>query len=104
MTSLMLMVIVVLFNHMGLREAVEKVLGYKFRILSCAKCGTFWLSLMFLVGNGTHLIASIMLSFVMAYIALWFELLLAVMAKCYESTYDKISETKADEADVSSHN
>lgn len=101
MTALMPMVCVVLFNHMGLCEAAERVLHYKFRILSCSKCGTFWMTLITLLVGGTKLLESVTVSFVMAYIALWLELLLAAMAKFYESTYDKISETETPKAEAS---
>lgn len=102
MTALMLMVSVVLFNHMGLCEAIEKIVHYRFKILSCAKCGTFWVVLIASLVEGEPIIRSVAMSFVMAYMALWLELLLAVMAKRYESTYDKISEAEADKAEASS--
>lgn len=101
MTALMLMVSVVLFNHMGLCDAVEKIAHYRFKILSCVKCGTFWAVLIASLVEGEPIIRSVAVSFVMAYMALWLELLLAVMAKCYESTYDKISEAEADKAEAS---
>ena len=97
-TALMLMVSVVLANHLGLIEAVGKVVHYRFRILSCSKCGTFWLTLIALTVERTPVIESVTMSFVAAYAALWFELLLALLAKIYESAYDKISETAADQA------
>lgn len=102
MTALMLMVSVVLFNHMGLCEAIEKIIRYRFKVLSCAKCGTFWAVLIASLVEGGPIIRSVAMSFVMAYMALWLELLLAVMAKRYESTYDKISEAEADKAEASS--
>lgn len=95
-TALLLMAIVVLFNHLGLRESVEGFVGYKFKVLGCSKCGTFWLSLISLIAEGTSLVESLALSFAMAYAALWLELLLAIMSKCYESTYDKISKAETD--------
>lgn len=103
-TALMLMVSVVMFNHMGLCEAVENVTHYKFRILSCSKCGTFWLTFIALLVEGVPIIESVTMSFVAAYVAMWLELLLAIMAGYYESTYDKISEAEADEAQASSSN
>lgn len=104
MIAVMLMISVVLFNHMGLCETIEKVLHYKFKILSCSKCGTFWASLISYVVGGTPIIESIALSFVLAYIALWLELALALMAKWYETCYDKISEAETDKDNASSEN
>lgn len=103
-TALMLMVSVVLWNHLGLCEAVENVTHYKFRILSCSKCGTFWFTFIALLVEGVPIIESVTMSFVAAYVAMWLELLLAIMAGYYESTYDKISEAEADEAQASSSN
>ena len=101
MTALMPMICVVLFNHMGLCEAIEGVLHYRFKILSCDKCGTFWLTLTTLLIGGTNVLKSVTISFVMAYLALWFGLLLAIMSRFYERLYDKISEAEAHEAEAS---
>lgn len=94
------LICVVLFNHLGLCEAAERVLHYKFKILNCSKCGTFWATLTTLLVGGTSVLESVTLSFVMAYLALWLELLLAVMSRCYERLYDKISEADAHEAEA----
>lgn len=95
------MICVVLFNHMGLCEATEKVLHYKFKVLSCSKCGTFWLTLIALLIGGMGILESVTLSFVMAYLALWLELLLAAMCRFYEKQYDKISKADAHKAEAS---
>ena len=89
-TALMLMVVVVLINLLGLIEAVEKVIHYKFKILGCSKCGTFWLALIVLLVEGMPIIEGVTMSIVAAYVALWLELFLAIMAKWYETCYDKI--------------
>ena len=91
----LLMVCVVLFNHMGLAEAIEKAANYKFRIISCPKCGTFWLSLIALIVDGVSVVESIAIAFALAYAALWMELLLSIMAKIYERAYNKISEAES---------
>lgn len=101
-SALLLMVSVVLFNHMGLSAAIEGLIGYKFRILSCSKCCTFWLSLIALLVGGTPIVLSVTLSFVLSYAALWLDLLLAIMARSYESTYDKVSEAPSDHSAASS--
>jgi hypothetical protein len=92
----MIMASVVLANHMGLVEAAEKVTHYKFRILSCGKCATFWLSLLTMLVEGVPVVMSVAVAFVLAYAALWLELQLAILAKHYETSYDKISEAEAD--------
>lgn len=97
MTALMLMVCVVLANHLGLIEAIEKVTHYKFKILGCSKCGTFWLSLVALLVEGMPIIESVTMSIVAAYVALWLELFLAIMAKWYETCYDKIQAASSSE-------
>lgn len=92
----MVMASVVLANHMGLVEAAEKVTHRKFKLLNCSKCATFWLSLITMLVEGVPVVMSVAVAFVLAYAAMWFELLLAVIAKHYERTYDKISEAEAD--------
>lgn len=101
--AVMLMVCVVLFNHMGLKDAVEDVTHYKFKILSCAKCGTFWSVLIFMLLRH-HPITSITVAFALSYMAIWFELLLGFLSKVYEDTYDKIqtTQTHTDEGDAES--
>ena len=91
--AVMLMASVVLFNHMGLCDAVERVTHYKFRILSCSKCGTFWSVLAYLLFTSHNVIESFTAAFALSYLALWFELLLGLMSKVYETC---IQTTEAD--------
>lgn len=87
----------VLAIQMGLVEAVGKVLHYEFRILSCPKCATFWLSL------GIHLLHSrppldaVFASFLSAYVALWLTLAYDYIATKYNKAYQKITDTSAAE-------
>lgn len=91
----MLMISVVLFSHTGLCEAVEEKIHYKFKILSCAKCGTFWSVLIYMLLRH-HPIVSITAAFMLSYMAIWFELFLGYMSKVYEDTYNKIQASQAD--------
>ena len=95
MTALLLMVIVVLANHMGFVEAVEEFTHYKFKILGCSKCGTFWLSLIAMLVEGVPAVMSVCAAYVLAYTALWLELLLAIMAQFYETYNDHIQAASA---------
>ena len=103
-TALMLMVSVVLFNHMGLSEAIEKVTHYKFRIMSCSKCGTFWAVLIYQLVTETNIVASVTAAFALSYTAIWFELLLGYLSYLYETAYDKIqtAPSSEDEANAKS--
>lgn len=100
----MLMASVVLWNHLGLCEAVERVLHYKFRIMSCSKCGTFWTVLIYQLVMGTEIVASVTAAFALSYAAIWFELLLGYLGEVYETCYDKIqtASPSEDEADAES--
>ena len=88
--AVMLMISVVLFDHTGLCDAIEDVTHYKFKILSCVKCGTFWSVLVYMLITMHHPIISITAAFVLSYMAIWLELLLGYLGKVYETCYNKI--------------
>lgn len=79
----MLMVSVVLFNHMELCESIEGVIHYRFKILSCSKCGTFWSALTYLLFTGHNAVTSVAISFMLSYTAIWIELFLGILATRY---------------------
>lgn len=89
-----IVIAVTMFNHLGLCEALSKMIKYEFKILSCSKCFTFWSCLIYQSLTGVNIIRSIALSFVMAYVAMWFELLLSLLSKCYEWIYTKVFTTE----------
>ena len=86
-----IMIAVVLFQNMGMRDAIESIIKYKFKVLSCTRCTTFWVTLLYLLSNRGNIIDTISLSFVNSYLAVWCELLFGYLTIIYDEIYDKIS-------------
>ena len=97
----MLATSVVLFNHVGLRDAVERVTHYKMKVLSCVKCGTFWVVLAYMAIRNQPVVESIATAFALSYAAIWFELLLGYLSKLYEIAYDKIQASASHDDEAS---
>ena len=91
----MLVLSAVLANHLGLIEAVEKVIRHKIPILNCAKCLSFWSVLAYCFITCHNAIASVAISFVCAYLAVWLELLCGVIDTLYNKMYETLYTTKA---------
>jgi hypothetical protein len=82
----------VLANHMGLIDAVEKVIRHKLPIINCSRCLTFWSVLICLVCCRTtaiHWTTIVATSFAASYAATWLELLFGIIDKQYEKIYEK---------------
>lgn len=79
-------------NHMGLIAAAEKIAGFKFPIVNCCKCGSFWISLIFglIDFRSIGLIPIVAISFFAAWSAVWVELLMGYIDILYAKTYDRI--------------
>ena len=88
--ALMVTVCCVLFIHMGLCEAVERTFRYKFKIISCVRCLTFWCDLLYLTVTSTPVIHAVFYSFTLSYMSLWLEVLLTVTGRFYERIYSEI--------------
>ena len=90
----------VTMNHLGLISAVEGIVGFRIYILNCPKCASFWVVLICSLCSGQPLIASVAVSFLCAYAALWLELLCGYIDtlynKLYESIYPKTNDDTTD--------
>ena len=86
-----IVIICVLANSMGFVDAVEGVIRYKFRILSCVKCSVFWSTLIYFILMREPIVQSVATSFVLSYVALWIDLLIGYINKLYGTIYDKIT-------------
>lgn len=91
----------VLAINMGLVDAIEETLHYKFRVLNCCKCLTFWSTLIVGLFQRGGILASVATAFICAYLALWLDLALSYLSKYYNRWYEKIN-AEADEADTDS--
>lgn len=75
----------VLFIHLGMGEAIEKVLRIRFILLRCSKCLTFWTTAVYsLIIVSYPVEVSLCIGFTCAYAALWVDLLLGKIAVAYE--------------------
>lgn len=86
----MLVFTAVMINHLELIEAVEKIIKHNIPIVNCCKCLSFWLVLAYMLFNGYSVINSVATSFLCAWVATWFELLLGVIDTFYIRIYENI--------------
>ena len=89
----LLMVSCVLFIQMGLSEAIQGVLHTKLRIVSCPKCLTMWVCLVFLVWHDYGIIRAVATSFIASYCAQWLALLYDAIALLYNYLYEQVTKT-----------
>ena len=86
----MLVFAAVMINHLGLIEAVENIIKHKIPVVNCCKCLSFWLVFAYMLFNGYNVINSVAMSFLCAWLATWFELLLGVIDNYYLRIYENI--------------
>jgi hypothetical protein len=85
-TALIAMTMAILAHHLGLSEAISKVIS---KVLKCPRCLSFWTVLFVLALQGYDLLFAIGLSLLMAYLAIWSELLLGLLNQLYEKLWVK---------------
>ena len=96
--ALLLTVSAVLFVQMGLSEAIQSVLRFKSRILSCPRCASFWAVLAWSLLHRNPVLPSVAASFLCSYLSLWLALAYDAVAVIYNKAYGKISTTDTSEA------
>lgn len=77
----------VLFVHLGLGEAISKVIRRNLSLFRCVKCTTFWAILAYTLLNDYEPVKCVALAFACSYIALWVDLLFSMIAVLYEKYY-----------------
>jgi len=96
----------VTMNHLGLIGKVEEVIGYHIPIVSCPKCCTFWMTLVYGCDtvttysdrNATKAVITVLAtSFLASYLAIWLELAEAYIDTLYLKLYEKIITTNNDD-------
>ena len=101
----MLVFTAVMINHLGLIEAVEKIINHEIPIVNCCKCLSFWSVLAYMLLTGHGFITCIATSFLCAWAATWIELLFGIIdyyyCKIYENFYTKTTDTEDTEKEVS---
>lgn len=92
----------VLFVHLGLGDAVGKVIRRNLSLFRCVKCFTFWTILAYTLFFAEFSpVKCVALAFACAYAALWIDMFFAKIAKWYEKWYKGVA---AEECDDSSAN
>lgn len=93
-------------NHMGLIDAIERVIRHQIPIANCPKCFTFWSVLFTTSFSGWNMIEALAISFLFAYTASWLELGMGFIDSLFNRLYEKIysasdtGDTAATDADI----
>lgn len=82
--ALIVMMTAVMAQHLGLSDAVAKVVS---KVLKCPRCLSFWTVLFVLVMLGSDLIIAMGLSVLMAYLSIWIGLLLGKLNDLYDKLW-----------------
>lgn len=73
-----------LFIHLGLGDAICRILRIEFVLLRCVKCLTFWTMVCYTALHHWPLPEVLVVSFTASYLSLWASLLLGKLADAYE--------------------
>lgn len=85
---IMLMVSAIIAIHLGLVEAVMKVV---IKVAKCHKCLTFWSSLCVLLFTNCNIVLALLLSLLGAYLSNWFVLLFIELTKEYDKLWQRLN-------------
>lgn len=91
LVALVAMIVAVLACHLGLSEAIAKVVS---KVARCPKCLTFWLVLLVLMVSCDNTIVAITLSLLCAYLSNWLGLLLMWLNKTYNKVWERLNKVK----------
>jgi len=91
-------------NHLGLIAKVEEIAGRSLPVLNCPRCASFWGSFVFLLVTRQNIIGAAAMSFLVAYLAIWLELVMCIVDFYYAKVYEKFvsgsaTDTTASDAD-----
>lgn len=86
--AIVLMMVATTAVHLGLPQAISKVMV---KVFGCHKCLSFWTTLVVLQIAGVPLSAALPLSFLSAYLSGWFAMVLVWINKLYERLWEKLN-------------
>lgn len=86
-----------LFIHLGLGDAICKIIRYNFILFRCPKCLSFWSVLCYLLLFNQSVIVSLCIAFICAYMAIWIDLLLTIIANWYEEIYESVGTKESED-------
>lgn len=75
-----------LAQHLGLTEAIGRILQ---KIARCPKCCSFWLVLVLLVNKGVQLATAAFIALAMAYLSYWVGIGLYKLNRLYEKIWQR---------------
>ena len=97
--AIMIMMSCVSANHLGLVEQVEKVVRHTIPIVNCSKCFSFWTTLLYCLVVTHDVVISIFVSFCMAFLSFWFDIVLGILDNLYYKAYERTYGTESTESD-----
>ena len=86
--AIVLMMVATTAVHLGLPQAIAKVMV---KVFGCHKCLSFWTTLVVLQLAGVPLFTALPLSFVSAYLSNWFAMVLIWLNKIYEKLWRRVN-------------
>ena len=86
--------IAVTMNHLGLVKAIEEYADRELKVVNCPKCLSHWGVFAYTIITSRDFIASLAISFLASYVAIWFELFEGFVDTLYSKLYDKIYPTE----------
>ena len=89
--ALIAMLVAVLAQHLGLSEAVARII---LKVAKCPKCLTFWCVLGAEIAMQENLLIAIGLSLMCAYLVSWVGLLLVYLYKLYDRLWQRLNDSK----------
>ena len=88
--ALSTMIAATLAQHLGLAEAIARVVG---KVASCPQCFTFWVTMSTFLYLGYDVYTSTLAAIVVAYLSNWFVLLLLILQRKFTTLYEKEKHT-----------
>lgn len=85
--ALAVMVVATIAQHLGLTEAVTRILS---RIARCPKCCTFWLVMVVLIYEGYDPLLTAFTALISAYLSLWFAVVLYQISIFYNRLWQRV--------------
>lgn len=89
--ALIAMLVAVLAQHLGLSEAVARII---LKVAKCPKCLTFWCVLGAEIAMQSNPLVAIGLSLMCAYLVSWVGLLLVYLYKLYDRLWQRLNDSK----------
>nr|DAI89055.1 MAG TPA: hypothetical protein [Caudoviricetes sp.] len=93
LTVIAVMMAAALAHHLGLADAVAKVVD---KVAACLKCFTFWCSMTALLYLGYDVFMSALAAVVAAYLSNWFVLALFFLQRKFTQLYEKERKSEGD--------